>query len=227
MVSLNGVDRGLGLYIPISDHDAAQILDAGISPLEFARFVLEFLTFEECIEKFQKSRGVAAKRMELLSYTMAPGVQTANSPAASSRSKRSVYSSPTSLPLGGSETWSESSFLQFLDVIADNREFKEPLLLLASYEFLGPSPSSQELKSTCHFEEERLWQEKLRVAKTRLTVQARNMGKPPLFPRPQTTESGRLHPINPTLYLWLKNWFASRKDLKVDPSDWGDITNGV
>lgn len=64
--------------------------------------------------------------MELLSYTMAPGVQTANSPAASSRGKRSVYSFPTSLPLGGSETWSESSFLQFLDVIADNLEFRDP-----------------------------------------------------------------------------------------------------
>ena len=126
MVSLNGAGRGLGLYIPISDHEAAQILDAGISPLEFARFVLEFLTLEECIEKFQKSRGVADKRMELLSSTAAPGVQTVNSSAAFSMSKRSVYSSPTSLPLGGSEPWSESSFLQFLDVIADNLEFRDP-----------------------------------------------------------------------------------------------------
>jgi len=215
--------RTLRVDVSIPEDKVAQLFAVNVSPTAFVQFVFDTLPFDEWVSEFRSSeRGGAEKR--------ARQSPTESSLVEADAALRQVdwmyaYRSRAHLrdlsPGSRSEPWSEEAFVQFLNVVAAGKDFNEPLSLLAAYSSCGPTPTSSDLQRMCGFKTERRWQEKLRVTKTRLTVQARKMGRPPIFPRAQTTEAGRQHPMDPSLYSWLKAWFEAKEGRAPNPQNWG------
>jgi hypothetical protein len=224
MVQTESDERTLRVDVSIREERVALLLNAGVSPTEFAKFVLDVLPLEEWVENF-KSKVTAERTSPPRSRARPRETWSSNTPRRSIQEFRHSLG-VVALPDERQEPWSEESFRSYLDVVAVTKDFEEPMFLLAAYNSLGPSPSGSELQRECQFTSERVWQENLRVAKTRLTVQARKVGHSPIFPRPQTTDAGRLHPISPTLYPLLKKWFAARRDEVPTPGNWGRNVEG-
>jgi hypothetical protein len=220
MVAAGSEDRALRVDVSIREERVALLLNAGVSPTEFARYVLEVIPLGEWVENFKSAAQPERTSVRSSSRLSRTWSSSSHSLRKSTQDPRESPDAVTFLA-DRQEPWSEDSFRSYLDVVAVTKDFDEPMFLLAAYNSLGPSPSGSELQRECQFTNERVWQEKLRVAKTRLTVQARKVGHSPIFPRPQTTDAGRLHPISPTLYPLLKKWFEARRDEVPTPGDWG------
>jgi hypothetical protein len=180
----------------------ARVLQAGVSPSEFAEFALLQMDLDAVLSAYRTGAKVS------------PGARAA----------RSEGEPP---PGPGSLDWSAVSFNEFMDVLARTREFRYPLSLLAAYVQLGESPSSDQLQEACGFPLndaawEQVWHQELRAAKARLTIQAQRKSLPRFFVQPSTTSAReRLHPIDPTILSWLSDWSRRNPKALPDPKDWG------
>jgi hypothetical protein len=123
--------------------------------------------------------------------------------------------------------WSKARFFDFLEVVSSIEDLEWSLALLNAYLRLGPMPKGEDLKALCGFEDDSTWHQELRVAKQRLTLQARRMNAPGLFPRAKTAGKQRLHPIEPELFPWLREWSQRRgagdrvAGKLTEPEQWG------
>ncbi|WP_419862076.1 hypothetical protein [Candidatus Palauibacter sp.] len=100
--------------------------------------------------------------------------------------------------------------------------------LLGAYVRLGAMPSSDGMRRLCGFADETTWQQALRVSKQRLTLEARRVNAPPLFPRAKSGSEGqRFHPIEPNVFRWLVEWGKQRagelspEEAFPQPEAWG------
>lgn len=226
---MTGPDRTrlIRLDVSLSEESAARLFRARLSPTEFVEFVLREISVDEWISLFESKHKVES----------VPAADVPTGKASVSSLSRRVTTPPEGRHLWveadgtvRGSPWTRTGFMQFMDVVVASKDFESPLRLLDAYTTVGPSPTSAELRTTCGIADENQWQQELRAAKARLTIFARRMGHPSLFPRAQTTEKGRMHPIDPVLYSWLVEWsqgnhgLGSKRD--EEPQVRGSTTEG-
>lgn len=188
-----------------------RVTKKGIRPNDFAAFILEHVDLDAWIDRYSGQSPPVSRT------------------AAKSPSRQGQRSRVAAGP--GSSGWSKDRFLELLEVAKATSDFTGPLCLLVAYAEIGPRPTSEDLRTACGFEDEEQWQQELRAAKARLTIMARKMNLPSLFPRAQTSDGRRLHPVEPALYPWLKEWHNSDEQRNLPrPTQWSaeskDTANG-
>lgn len=197
-----------------------EVVEYGASPTEFAEWVLATVDLRSSLERFVESPGLGEGEIRVM-----------DSPVGEENKPPTMAAADISGVRQNKEDqgWSRASFHRFLDVASRIPDLEWSLALLHAYAHVGPMPTSEQLQAICGFEEDIAWQQELRIAKQRLTLQARKSDAPPVFPRAKSTSDGaRLHPIEPVLFPWLQDWIESRKsgssDDEVglpDPELWG------
>lgn len=195
----------LSLQVSVSEQWAAKAAQTGRSPTELAEAILESIDPADW-------KGSA----------VAPAPASQGNLGRQEFRNSSAYSAPAgdaSVPqLSG---WSKVDFERYLAVATKMPDFFEPLALLAAYVQLGPMPTSAQLQELCRFEYDLIWQKELRASKARLTIQARRMKLPTFFPRAQSSETSRYHPIEPAVYGWLLDWHRANPTSVPEPQEWG------
>jgi hypothetical protein len=201
------------------------VVVAGHSPNEFASWVLENSDVDEMLGHFERHRQSEPGDVET-SDVSPPEIEGVSSTTISTPVTRPrVDPAARTYPA----RWTEEGFFDFLDLVGSVEDMAPSFRLLGAYVRLGPVPSSGALRGLCGFSDEGKWQTALRVAKQRLTIQARRMDFPVLFRRAKAgkEEGERLHPIQPLLFGWLKEWGRVRteseqlEDAFPDPERWG------
>lgn len=200
----------------VSEQWLAKVVGGGASPNEFASWALRKLDLEDALDRFVNDSYGA----ELLPSR---GKHHTQHEEEDSTPARTVVVRPRQA------SWSKERFMAFLDLVKSIDDMRPSMTLLGAYVVLGPVPSSSALKNLTLFAQDQAWQQALRVAKQRLTIQARRMESPGLFRRAKAGPRGeRLHPIEPLLYGWLKEWGQMEgEDVEVpekafpDPGSWG------
>ena len=198
-----------------------EVVEHGTSPTRFAEWVLTTVDLQSSLQTFLESR--ASKEAVVPAFEPWPDMDD-------------EQSGTVAVDIGGMPRkdkvdagWNRAAFQRFLDVASRIPALEWSVALLHAYAHVGPVPTSEQLQAICGFERDVSWQQELRIAKQRLTLQARRMDAPPVFPRAKSTSDGaRLHPIEPALFPWLQEWIESRKsgasDDEVglpDPELWG------
>lgn len=182
----------------------AVVVEKGVSPNALAEWILRGVDLEEWLGRFADAGGLPTTREP----DARPAAMSAPEELGGFQSARSVKGEEDSE--GG---WSKSTFFDFLEVATSVSDLEWSMALLAAYLRLGPMPTSEQLQELCGFSRDHAWQQELRVAKQRLTLSARRMDAPPLFPRAKSTPEGeRLHPIEPRLFPWLREWVRGRQE---------------
>lgn len=191
-----------------------EIVLAGYSPNEFATWVLKRGDLEELLSEYGATSPTRGHRRRINPDVATTSLGTADAPRASRDRWRL--------------RWTRTAFSDFLDLVSSIEDMAPSLRLLGAYVRLGAVPSSDGLRRLCGFDDEPTWQQALRVAKQRLTLEARRVNAPPLFPRAKSGPQGqRFHPIEPRLYGWLIEWGERRAgDLPPEeafphPEAWG------
>ena len=211
----------------VSEDWLTRVVVAGHSPNDFASWVLESIDIEEMLDRFSGQGRVGREGSD------APRLEPES--GSSMRSSAGPAEPPVDVsPRTRSSRWTKEGFFDFLDLVASAEDMAASLRLLGAYLRLGPVPSSGALRGLCGFADDGEWQTALRVAKQRLTIQARRMESPPLFRRAKAgkEEGERLHPIEPLLFGWLKAWGRERTETKQpedafpDPERWGWESSG-
>lgn len=189
------------------------VVEYGVSPNEFAAWVLTSIPLDSALARFV---GDSDSGESISAAITTP------------RNSRN-HDEQHRLAVGRQHpTWTKDRFMAFLEVVTSIDDMWQSASLLGAYLVLGPMPSSSALKELAGFSEDQAWQQALRVAKQRLTIQARRMEAPGLFRRAKAGPRGeRLHPIEPLLYGWLKEWGENDADAEAqkgafpDPTSWG------
>lgn len=198
-----------------------RVVLAGHSPNDFASWVLERVDIQEMLRDYGDTDDSETVDDDSTSQATATSAGSATTAPAESQVAVSARSHQG--------RWTKADFFDFLDLVISIEDMSASSRLLGAYVRLGPIPSSQSLRELCGFDDEGEWQTALRVAKQRLTIQARRMEGPPLFRRAKAgkEEGQRLHPIEPLLFGWLKEWGRVRTDTDQpedafpDPERWG------
>lgn len=201
----------------VSEEWLRHVVLAGHSPNDFASWVLKHVDIYQMLRDYSGVGDVVA-------------ADDAPPSRGSSGSVTGRAELPVDVPpRDGLGRWTKARFYDFLDLVTSVEDMAASSRLLGAYLRLGPIPSSRSLMDLCGFDNEGEWQTALRVAKQRITIQAHRMDGPPIFRRAKAgKESGqRLHPIEPLLFGWLKDWGRERtgtgqpEDAFPDPERWG------
>lgn len=210
--------RTLRLEPAVPEEWIRRVMKQDVSPTEFAEWLLARADLDELLAEY----GAQGGNWEGESR------DTAQPDRTSDQVRRwTAVAQPVPEDEAG---WTKESFFAFLEVVSSIRDLEWSMALLNAYLELGPLPSSEDLQAMCGFDQEYAWHQELRIAKQRLTLQARQMGAPPLFPRAKTAVGGtRLHPIEPRLFPWLKEWAEARHHAEggiegsglPEPEHWG------
>lgn len=198
----------------VSEAWVREIILAGYSPNEFATWVLEQGDLEELLREYEATPPTRGRQRRINTDAQTASLEAADANSASRDRWRF--------------DWTRTAFFDFLDVVRSIEDMAPSLRLLGAYVRLGAVPSSDGLRRLCGFDDEPTWQQALRVAKQRLTLEARRVNAPPLFPRAKSGSQGqRFHPIEPRLYGWLIEWGERRagdfppEKAFPDPEAWG------
>lgn len=209
-------ERKAKLEPAVTEEWLREVFGHGISPNEFAEWILRSVDLEKWLSVY--SAGGKAPRH----FVKDVGNTENHGRKHSSRRPRASPDHPSSQHEKG---WSRHLLFDFLEYASSNPDLEWSVALLEAYVQLGPMPTSTELQALCGFEDDHAWQQELRIAKQKLTLQARKMGAPSLFPRAKTGSQGkRLHPIEPRVYTWLLEWvedIRSNEPPLVIPEQWG------
>lgn len=194
----------------VSEEWLRRVVVAGHSPNEFASWLLENSDVDEMLDQFASPDESGPGGIE---------VADASPPETEGALPRRRWTRPTRARVEAgarprSARWTKEEFFDFLDLVGSMEDMAPSFRLLGAYVRLGPVPSSSDLMDLCGFSDEGEWQTALRVAKQRLTIHARRMDLPGLFRRAKAgkKEGERLHPIEPLLFGWLKDWGRLRTD---------------
>ncbi len=209
--------RKLRLEPSVSEGWVRRVMMRGASPNHFAEFLLERADLETWLARYEEVTPTRDSKED----RAAPVDRGHENVRRAAESRR---------PLEDEEGWSEDLFFDFLEVTSQIPDLEWSIALLQAYLKLGPMPSSAELQALCSFDDDSVWHQQLRIAKQRLTLQARKMGAPALFPRAKTGVGGkRQHPIEPLLFPWLRKWAETRGEGEgvvdggglPEPEHWG------
>jgi hypothetical protein len=208
----------------VTEHWIKTVIMSGCSPNEFASWVLRDIDLNAALARFggddPATHVVNVEGMDSNVVAGATSVERTQRPTATAS-------------VGSASSWTRDGFFEFLSVVISIQELEYSMTLLGAYLHLGPIPTSDELRRLCGFDNETEWQQALRIAKQKLTLHARRLGAPTLFPRAKTGSEGqRFHPIEPKVYTWLREWIAgadspgSGARQFPNPEDWGRDASG-
>lgn len=186
-----------------------EISSKGIVAPEFLEFVINSIQMENWVNLFLASKAVTQGNRTMIDDS-----------SEGSLPKKEVSSLGTSQI---TPQWTEVGMRRYLSVLSVDKEMMKGFYLLAAYNETGPTPTSSDLKKTCGFDNDKIWYQELRVAKSRLSLQARKMNLPPLFYRPQTANGSRFHPLDPNAFVELKRCISEYLNPENSPSNWNKL----
>jgi hypothetical protein len=219
----HGVPRTLRTEVTLPEIVVGRIMSKGVSPGAFLEFLVSRISLDEWLERFiagssgRHLGGVSAGRVNGRSDDEEIG-------APADIERPPMVNMPESASAG--TRWTEDALRMFFDTLEADTSIVGGLALLAAYARRGPSPTSSELELVCGFSNRIKWTQALRSTKNGLNGLARRMGLPSVFLRPQTIRSERVHPLDPTLYAWIREWFKDPVHSVADPSAWGAASSG-
>lgn len=119
----------------------------------------------------------------------------------------------------GIDKWEESDFRDFMSKLLERTEgdpdTADLMSMLLAYISTGPRPTSKELREARDFGPSEMWQEELRVSKSKLTIAAKHMGLPSFFPNAYGSGNKRKHPMSNDFYNFLKKWYDENKGIAM------------
>lgn len=197
--------RTVRLEPSVTEEWVRRVMAQRASPNEFAEWLLSTVDLRLWLTRFQEEAASGSEKM---------ADNTSDEADNGAEVRHAAPLKPTASSDRGDDEeggWSKELFFAFLEVVSSIEELEWSMALLTAYRELGPMPSSDRLQDLCGFRGDHAWQQELRIAKQRLTLQARKMDAPPLFPRAKSTSEGtRMHPIEPRLFPWLKQWLEEQ-----------------
>lgn len=210
--------RVLRVEIAVPEAMIGRIMGSGASPGRFLEFLIDHVPLDEWLSTYGDSR--PRPTTEDWMGSGPPRIPADRVKEASTEGERSTDSDVTESEFT-SLRWTEDELRRFCNTLEADTSQVDGLALLAAYAKRGPSPTSSELELVCGFSDRNKWTQALRSTKNSLNGLARKMGLPQVFLRPQTVRNERVHPLDPALYDWIREWFRDPVHSVTDPLQWG------
>lgn len=215
--------RALRLEITLDERLVAQIFRSGLSPAEYAEFVVSSVPLRDGLARFVAYRAREHRSRRIASSS---GARSGSGNEYGDAAGALQLERDPTIRLRSQPRWTRSDFEQLVEAVESDQSLLDVTSLLLAYSRRGANPTSGELRVLCGFTDQRKWIQALRLAKTRLALKGRVLGLPRPFPRPQTTKHQRYHPIAPDLIPWLREWSKNPLRSNLDLSLWGRQVEG-